>query len=715
MVGCVRHEGASCIEAVKSVAAVVANELAGRNDGTSAPASAEGSDSAETRVTQPSLNLLAMLDSAADGILVADIETKHFVFANAAIYDMLGYTADELSVLKVEDIHPPAALGGVKRHFQQIVETGRRNAVDHEVKRKDGSTFYATISTSPLASGGRAYAVGFFHDITERKRSADALAYRDKALHAVMFGTSHLLGAETFNDGVHEALHTVGEALNVDRVVVVRQQSDGDLRIKALWERDGIAAPLVESILSSVGKNSEAIARWREPLRSGRVVVSQRDAVAEEVGQLFDSIQACSILLVPISTADGFWGNIGLDTCRRKREWSVSDIDVVTTFASLIGALIVRDDTRNSLRHSEERFRAVSETARDAIVIADLSGRVRYWNPAAERMFGYSADEVGGKGPISDWLIPPGFQRESRQVIGELAVTNRPAWTGRAVERSALRRDGTEVPIELSVQPLMLSDEQLTVALMHDISERKEAEAALIASEAQLSNALKMARAGHWVYDVARDEFTFNDNFYALFRTTAAEVGGYTMRSTDYARRFCHPDDAPLVGKEVAAAINTTDPEYSVQLEHRAIFGDGQPGWIAVRFFVVKDDVGKTVRTYGVNQDITERKKGEEALRRLNRTLRTLSSTNHALVHATDEHQLSEQVSRVIVEIGSYAMAWVGLRQPSGDVKPIAYAGAGAEEYLRGAAISSTDIERGRGANGDRGAHWRDPDQSILC
>ena len=74
--------------------------------------------------------------------------------------------------------------------------------------------------------------------------------------------------------------------------------------------------------------------------------------------------------------------------------------------------------------------------------------------------------------------------------------------------------------------------------------ERRRAEAALRESELILSGALQMAHAGHWEYDVDRDMFTFNDNFYRIFRTTAAAMGGYQMSSVDYARRFCHPDDA---------------------------------------------------------------------------------------------------------------------------------------------------------------------------
>ncbi len=133
-------------------------------------------------------------------------------------------------------------------------------------------------------------------------------------------------------------------------------------------------------------------------------------------------------------------------------------------------------------------------------------------------------------------------------------------------------------------------------------------------SEAQLSDALQIARTGNWEYDVLKDMFIFNDNLYRLFRTTAADVGGYTMRSADYAKRFVHPDDIEVVAREVKAAIETTDPDYSREFEHRMIYADGTDGYLAVRFFIVKDEHGRTVKTFGVNQDVTERKRNELAL-----------------------------------------------------------------------------------------------------
>ncbi len=139
--------------------------------------------------------------------------------------------------------------------------------------------------------------------------------------------------------------------------------------------------------------------------------------------------------------------------------------------------------------------------------------------------------------------------------------------------------------------------------------------------QAKLANAIEMAHLGPWEYDVVQDTFIFNDYFYKMFRTTADQVGGYTMASAEYARRFVHPDEIAIVGEEVRKAKETSDPGYSRQFEHRIIYADGAAGYINVRFFIQKDAQGQTVRTYGVNQDITDRKLSEEVQRQLNVTL----------------------------------------------------------------------------------------------
>ena len=248
-------------------------------------------------------------------------------------------------------------------------------------------------------------------------------------------------------------------------------------------------------------------------------------------------------------------------------------------------------------------------------------GRIGTTNEAFCRLVGYSKDELASV----DWaevLTPPEWLESTRAKLEELHRTGQPV----RYEKEYIRKDGTRVPVELLVH--LVRDEMgaplYYFAFLNDITERKRTEAALRAGEAQLSNAMRMAHLGHWEYDVIEDLFTFSDQFYEIFRTTAEEVGGYTMPSAEYVRRFVHPDDRYVVGDEFRKSIETTDPHFSRQLEHRMLYADGEVGYISVRVFVVKDKLGRTVRTYGVNQDITERKRTEESIRESERRFRSL-------------------------------------------------------------------------------------------
>src|ERR1700733_2288297 len=150
------------------------------------------------------------------------------------------------------------------------------------------------------------------------------------------------------------------------------------------------------------------------------------------------------------------------------------------------------------------------------------------------------------------------------------------------------------------------------------------AEDELRRKQSRLFEALRIARLAYWEYDVAKDEFLFNDEFYSLLRTTAEREGGYTMSSAQYAKRFVHPDDMPLVGIEIQKALTTSDPNYSQKLDHRIIYADGETGYFNVNIRVEKDAHGRTIKTHGANMDISDRKRTEE---KLHRTVSLLQST----------------------------------------------------------------------------------------
>lgn len=185
------------------------------------------------------------------------------------------------------------------------------------------------------------------------------------------------------------------------------------------------------------------------------------------------------------------------------------------------------------------------------------------------------------------------------------------------VEHRIIRADGSEGYILVRAKPIRDEQGQVVkvVGVNQDITERKQAEEALRASQESLAEALKTAKLANWEFDVATQIFTFNDQFYALLHTTAEQEGGYQMPAMQYAQKFVHPDEAYLVGVEIQKAIETTDPNYRGELEHRIIRADGSEGYIVVRFRVVKDEQGRTIKTIGANQDISERKQIDEALR----------------------------------------------------------------------------------------------------
>jgi PAS domain S-box-containing protein len=116
----------------------------------------------------------ALFEGTAEGIVVADIQTKKFMYASPAFCTMLGYTEGELKKLSVEDIHPREHLQHVLAEFGAQARGEKTLAPDIPCMRKNGEIIYADINTARVAIDGRECNVGFFTDITDRKRAEEA-------------------------------------------------------------------------------------------------------------------------------------------------------------------------------------------------------------------------------------------------------------------------------------------------------------------------------------------------------------------------------------------------------------------------------------------------------------------------------------------------------------------------------------------------------------
>ena len=133
-----------------------------------------------------------------------------------------------------------------------------------------------------------------------------------------------------------------------------------------------------------------------------------------------------------------------------------------------------RKQAETSMRTSEARFRAVAETANDAVITADRHGNIVYFNRAAEGIFGYTSDEAV-KQPLTV-LMPERFRRDHKEGLQRFLATGEVRVVGKTVELAGRRKDGVEFPMELSLATWKIGDEAYFTGLVRDITRRRQAE-----------------------------------------------------------------------------------------------------------------------------------------------------------------------------------------------------------------------------------------------
>ncbi|MBT4521509.1 MAG: PAS domain S-box protein [Halieaceae bacterium] len=269
-----------------------------------------------------------------------------------------------------------------------------------------------------------------------------------------------------------------------------------------------------------------------------------------------------------------------------------------------------RNENEMALRNSEELARSVIENAIDAIIRIDSKGSIKSFNPAAEAVFGYQADEVTDKN--IKMLMPEPHQSEHDTYMRNYEETGKTKILGLTRELTGLRKDGTTFPIDLSVTEMYQGEERYFSGVLRDISKRMESEEKL---QRLLTETREKSRTSKVFMD-ASDPIIIED-----LNGIIQDLNYETERSYGYSRE-------ELIGKPIKTLVPTENHAQADDLLERCRTGEevrniegfridksGKPIPVLLTLSQLKGEDGETLAIATIANDITTLKKAEEALK----------------------------------------------------------------------------------------------------
>ncbi len=525
----------------------------------------------------------SLVETSPDAIVLSDLDNT-IVKLNLRAALVLGVeTPADLVGMNVLDFFVPEDRQRAKENAEKTLSEGKTLNIEYTGLQKDGTKIPIELSTSLVtdADGKPKGFISVARDITERKLAEQALAESEQKYHAISdmaaFGVIiHKDGKPLFANPMARKLLGYGEDEDVSGVSIIDDVIVSEDRKKALdimeKRKSGAAPPVYDIRVKTKGGKIKTIEISGERIRYGG-----------------------------------------------ESAYMVSFVDITE-----------RKKAEEALRDSEERYRSVVETAKDAIVSTDSENRIIFWNREAQSMFGYSDEEIVGK-PLT-LIIPAGFREEHERGVAKIAEGGDLRYEGAAREGFGLRKDKTEFPIEFSVKAWKTAEGTFFTAIFRDVTERKHSEEALAKSEERY----------RLISESANDLITLNDeSMKFLYHNVAVErILGFTSDeiSKSSVLKLVHPDDRKAVAE---AFVDAWSNKRSASLELRIGKKDGTYIWIESKGRPLFDEGGKVNRALIISRDITDRKLAEEALRESEERYRNLfQQANDAILVASLEGRI---------------------------------------------------------------------------
>ena len=466
------------------------------------------------------------------------------------------------------------------------------------------------------------------------------LIYRDRQQrikNLVHLETQHLLALQEENNA---QLQQVNASLQV---------SEEKLAITLNSIGDAVIATDDEARVILLNPLAEQLTGWTQSEASGRPVDEIFHIINKETRHLatipvFDALEH--------GTLQGL-GNHTVLIARDGRESDIADScsPILDRDGHVVGAVLVfRDVTseyaaQQALRDSAAQIRAIHDAVADGIITLHASGGiVATANPAAERMFGYTAVELIGQ---NFSLLVPEFERDQRNNNGYLdhysaSAEERASGLGRECE--ARRKDGSIFPIEIAVSEMRLNGQRYFTGILRDVTARKQAKEALRASEELFKTMFLEAPLGIAVIDSLTGRiYEANPRFAEISGRSAEE-----LPNTDW-MQITHPDDVQA-DLDNMVLVNTGKIN-RFQMEKRYLHPDGTTVWVSMTIGSLMVEDKAHPRHLCMIQDNTARKQSEAVQKELDQRLRDQQFYTRSLIESSIDALMTTDPSGIITDV----------------------------------------------------------------
>ncbi|MBW8034596.1 MAG: PAS domain S-box protein [Planctomycetes bacterium] len=486
----------------------------------------------ESALSESESRFRSIVETSSDWIWEVDANCI-YTYSSPKIEDLLGYTPEEVVGKKPFDLMPSEGVDRILSKFAEICEAKMPFVSFENINlHKDGRQVVLERSAVPILDehGNMLGYRGIDRDITERKRTEEKIEYLAKfpaenPNPVLRIGRDGVLLFA--NDASRSLLDEwncdVGEPVpeywcrNVQEVLLAGSDKKIELE-HASKVLSFVITPVPEAdYVNLYGRDITELKRTEEELKESSVMLQM---VMDNIPQFIFWKDRNSIYLgcnqnfarvAGYDTAEEIVGKTDYDMAWKKEEadffrtcdervmrsgkeefhiiepqlqadgtnaWlDTNKVPLRDSEGNVVGILgsyediTVRKRAEEALASSESKFRSLAQTASSAIISADSNGDIIFWNPAAEKMFGFSEDEAIGSSLVM--IMPDRYHEIHKKGLERVVTTGKTRISGKTIELYGLKKDGSEFPLELSLSKWNTPEGMFFTAILNDITIRK--------------------------------------------------------------------------------------------------------------------------------------------------------------------------------------------------------------------------------------------------